>query len=115
MPASRASRYQIAGIARVNPNPFTAWISDKLQPAILQEAAKRIQWASQRCAGGRLDGLDGGGGNGGEFGRADPARSAHFPAEWRRGWVVKEKTKISLRRKKAKGADQAGSALSGRR
>ena len=78
----------MAGIARVKPIKFTEWTKDKVQPAMLQEAAKRIQWASQRCAGGRVNSLDGGGGKGGEFGRADPARSADFPAEWRRGWVA---------------------------
>jgi hypothetical protein len=33
-------------------------------------------------------------------GRADPARSADFPAEWRCWWGVTEKRKSSLRREK---------------
>jgi hypothetical protein len=44
-------------------------------------------------------------------GRADPARSAHFPAEWRSEWAVKERRKNSLRRKNVKWADRAESAL----
>ncbi len=46
-------------------------------------------------------------------GRADPARSAHFPAEWRCWWGVIGKMKSSLRRKKVIRAGRAGSALPG--
>jgi hypothetical protein len=44
-------------------------------------------------------------------GRADPARSAHLSAEWRRGWTAKKKRKNSLRREKVKWVDQAEFAL----
>ena len=48
-----------------------------------------------------------------KVGGANPTRRAHFPAEWRCECEGGEKTKNSLRRKKVKWADRAGSALPG--
>ena len=46
-------------------------------------------------------------------GRADPARSADFPAEWRCCCAAEEKMKNSLRRKKVVRAGRGGPALPG--
>jgi hypothetical protein len=46
-------------------------------------------------------------------GRADPARSADFPAEWRCCCAAEEKRKNSLRRKKVVRAGRGGPALPG--
>jgi hypothetical protein len=49
----------------------------------------------------------------GAKGRAWRPRRAHLSAEWRCSCDAKEKRKNSLRRKKVKWADRAGSALPG--